>query len=208
VRSALGAVGLEIVVVDDGSRDDTAGAARAAGADVVVRLPRNRGKGAAVRAGVLTSTGAAVVFTDADLAYAPTQISGILDEIEDGSDVVVGFRHHRLDLGLRDVGHLVFRGATRLVLSRRFADTQCGLKGFNRRAADLIFAYTRIDRFAFDVELLWLAGHYGMRITEIPVVVDQADSSTVRMSVDAVRMLRDLLRIRRGAAKGAYGPPG
>jgi glycosyltransferase involved in cell wall biosynthesis len=210
VRTALAEGGVEIVVVDDGSSDNTVEEAWAAGADQVVRLPSNRGKGAAVRAGMLASRGAAVVFTDADLAYAPSQIADLLEEIEKGWDVVVGNRHHRSNaIGIRDVGHRVFRGVTRLVLTRHFADTQCGLKGFNRRAADLIFSRTRIDSFAFDVEVLWLADHLGLKIEELPVELDrasdQARRSTVRLRIDAVRMLRDLLRIRRWAKRGGYG---
>jgi glycosyltransferase involved in cell wall biosynthesis len=214
VRTALapfvGDSGLEIVVVDDGSADNTAGAARSAGADHVIRFGANRGKGAAVRAGMLASTGSAAVFTDADLAYAPDQIITVLDGIEKGWDVVVGNRHHddggRESFGVRDVGHRVFRLVTRVVLDRQFADTQCGLKGFHRLAADRIFAATRVDGFAFDVEVLWLAGHLGFSVLEVPVELGGAEGSTVRLSVDSARMLRDLVRIRRRAATEAYGP--
>jgi dolichyl-phosphate beta-glucosyltransferase len=208
VRHALSPLGeLEVVVVDDGSGDRTAEVARDAGADQVIRLPVNRGKGAAVRAGVLAARGSTVVFTDADLAYAPSQMVSLVDEVEKGWDVVVGSRHEReATRGVRDIGHRVFNRVTRAVLDRRFADTQCGCKGFHRAAAQRLFARARIDRFAFDVELLWLAGHLGLAVEEVPVELDRADGSTVRVSVDAVRMLRDLLRIRWWTARGAYGP--
>lgn len=212
VRDSVGTFAdTEIVVVDDGSPDRTADAARDAGADQVLRLPRNQGKGAAVRSGMLAAKGSTVTFTDADLAYSPAQLVTLLDHVENGWDVVVGNRHSRTTAGppgVRDVGHLAFNAITRTVLDRRFADTQCGFKGFHRSAAQRLFSVSRIDRFAFDVELLWLAGHFGMAITEVPVVLDRAEGSTVRLSIDALRMMRDLLRIRRWAAKGAYGPPG
>jgi dolichyl-phosphate beta-glucosyltransferase len=214
VRATLGPLlahdGLEIVVVDDGSRDATVARAEQAGADRVIRLPANKGKGAAVRAGMQAASGSVVVFTDADLAYAPDQIALLLEEVEKGWDVVVGTRHRRGGggpLGLRDLGHLVFNAATRLVLQRQFADTQCGFKGFHRAAAQQLFGLTRIDRFAFDVEVLWLAGYLGLTIEEVPVELDRADGSTVRFSLDALRMVRDLIRIRRWGSTGSYRRP-
>ncbi len=211
LRGVLGA-DTEIVVVDDGSTDDTGAAAEAGGADLVVRLPDNRGKGAAVRAGMLAAHGDVMVFTDADLSYPPAQIELLRAELERGTDVVVGSRRHigtrtlvRAGL-LREASGRVFNLFTRLVLSRRFGDTQCGLKGFRREAAQEIFGHSRIDRFAFDVEILWLAGHYGFSIAEVPVELDTAPGSTVSLARDAVRMVRDLTKIRRWSARGAYGP--
>jgi dolichyl-phosphate beta-glucosyltransferase len=213
LRDALG-VDVEIVVVDDGSIDDTAAAAEAADADVVIRIPDNRGKGAAVRAGMLAAHGDMIVFTDADLSYPPAQIELLRAELERGTDVVVGSRRHigtrtLVRAGrLRELSGRVFNLFTRLVLPQKFGDTQCGLKGFRREAARQIFSQSRIDRFAFDVEILWLAGHYGFSIKEVPVELDNAPGSTVRLASDALRMLRDLSRIRRWSAHGAYGPPG
>jgi len=96
LRDELGGLdgGLEIVVVDDGSPDDTAAAARASGADQVIEQRPNRGKGAAVRAGVLAATGRTVAFTDADLSYSPDQLRVLLEQVEAGWDVVVGSRRH------------------------------------------------------------------------------------------------------------------
>ena len=211
LRETLG-VDTEIVVVDDGSRDDTASAAEAAKADLVIRIPDNRGKGAAVRAGMLAAHGDVIVFTDADLSYPPTQIEVLRAVLERGTDVVVGSRRHigtrtLVRAGrIRELSGRVFNVLTRLVLPRKFGDTQCGLKGFRRDAARLIFSESRIDRFAFDVEILWLAGHNGLSIAEVPVELDSATGSTVSLATDALRMLRDLIRIRRWSAGGAYGP--
>ncbi len=214
VRSELGQLlndgDLEIVVVDDGSTDGTADAARRGGADLVVAQGANRGKGAAVRAGVLAASGRTVAFTDADLAYAPAQLVGLLEGVEDGWDVVVGNRHHDASTTvvrarrIREAGGRVINGATRLVLAGRHGDTQCGLKAFRSDIARVLFAHSRIDGFAFDVELFVLAERYGFSLTEVPVEVENSEQSTVHVARDAVRLLLDLARIRRAAAGGTY----
>ena len=204
---------VEVIVVDDGSRDETARRAAEAGADQVIRLPVNRGKGAAVRAGVLGAHGSTIVFTDADLSYPPAQVLRLRDEVECGWDVVVGSRKHvgtrtLVRSGrLRELSGRVFNLFARTVLERPFSDTQCGLKGFHRDAAHRLFGLAVIDGFAFDVELLWLAERLGLATEEVPVELASAEGSTVRLSVDALRMLRDLIGLRRRARAGAYGPP-
>lgn len=209
LRAALGD-DVEIIVVDDGSPDATGVAAKEAGAEVI-RHPVNRGKGAAVRTGVLAARGAMVVFTDADLSYAPEQITRLTAELGRGADVVVGSRRHVGTTTLvragrvRQVSGRVFNLFTRLVLPRSFGDTQCGLKGFRRDAARAIFTRATVDGFAFDVEVLWLASHLGYAVVEVPVELDSAVGSTVRLPREVVRMLRDLVRIKRRASLGGYG---
>lgn len=202
--------GLEVVVVDDGSGDGTAGAAEAAGADVVLVQPENRGKGAAVRRGALAARGRTVAFTDADLSYSPDQLVRLLDEVEDGWDVVVGSRRHEdtttlVRAGrLREVGGRAINLLTQVVLLGQYRDTQCGLKAFRSDVAGLLFARSRIDGFAFDVELFHLAERYRLSLTEVPVQVENSSRSTVRVARDAVRLVRDLFRIRRWAKRGDY----
>ena len=202
--------GVEIVVVDDGSSDDTAGAAGQAGADQVLRLAVNKGKGAAVRAGMLRARGQVRAFTDADLAYSPQQLIRLVKEVEAGWDMVVGSRRH-VDTTtlvrarrLREVSGRAFSVLTRLVLLREVRDTQCGLKAFSAHAAEALFSRSRLDGFAFDVELFYLAERYGFRVREVPVELANSDVSSVSVGWDGVRMLRDLLRIRRWAATGSY----
>ena len=148
----------EIIVVDDGSEDDTAARALAAGARIIAR-EANGGKGAAVRDGVLNAGGRSVVFTDADLAYSPQLVCDVLDRIGDGWDVVVGSRRHDDANTLvrarrvRELGGRVINLLTQLVLLGHFHDTQCGLKGFRGDIGKAIFERTKIDGFAFDVEI-------------------------------------------------------
>jgi dolichyl-phosphate beta-glucosyltransferase len=204
---------VEVVVVDDGSLDDTADQARRAGADQVIRLPANRGKGAAVRSGMLAATGSAVVFTDADLSYSPAQVLRVRDGIEQGWDAVVGSRVHPdasplVRAGLvRQVSGRVFNLLTRLVLSGTFGDTQCGLKGFHRDTAQKLFGMARIDGFAFDVEILWLCQRFDVPVLEVPVELASGEGSTVRLPAEAVNMIRDLVRVRRLGRTGGYDWP-
>ncbi len=214
IRSELAAVvadgGLEVVVVDDGSDDGTAAAAEAAGADRVVVLERNSGKGAAVRAGVMVADGRTVAFIDADLAYSPSQLARFLERIEDGWDVAVGSRQHTDTLTvvragrLREVGGRVVNVLTGLVLLGRYRDTQCGLKAMRSDAARLVFSHCTVDRFAFDVEVFHLVERYRLSLVEVPVTVVNSSRSTVRIVQDSWRLLTDLFRIRRNARVGRY----
>ncbi|HVM15219.1 MAG TPA: glycosyltransferase, partial [Egibacteraceae bacterium] len=214
VREALSPVAtdgeLEIVVVDDGSADATADEARAAGADQVISHPANRGKGAAVRSGMLVARGRTIAYTDADLSYAPEQILGLLKEIEGGWDVAVGSRRHvqaatlARARRLRELTGRAFNLLTYSVLLGQYRDTQCGLKAFRSDVARVLFGNARVDGFAFDVELLHLAERYRLSLTEVPAKVTNSQSSTVHVVVDSARMLRDLFRIRRWAGQGLY----
>lgn len=214
VRSALEGLaadgGVEVVVVDDGSTDGTADAALAAGADQVVVLPVNRGKGAAVRAGVAAARGRSVAFTDADLSYSPDQLVGVITLVEEGWDVAAGSRRHpeattlRGAGAVRDLGSRAINLVTMAVLLSRPHDTQCGLKAFRSDAAALVFGLGRIDGFAFDIEVLHLVERYELTLVEVPVTLRSAERSTVRAARDGLRLLRDVWRIRHWSATGAY----
>ena len=213
IREAVAAVdadgGAEVLVVDDGSTDATAAEAAAAGARVV-SLPANRGKGAAVREGVAAARGRTIAFVDADLAYPPEQVLALLAEVEAGWDVVVGSRRHPASVDVvrptlvRSLSGRLFNLLTAVVLLGRYRDTQCGCKAFRSDVAELIFSRAHVDGFAFDVEVFHLVERYRLSLTEIPVTLEAAAGSTVRVGVDAVRMVGDLFRMRRWSAEGAY----
>ncbi len=202
--------GLEVVVVDDGSADGTSDAALAAGAEQVITLARNHGKGGAVRAGVLASRGRVVAFTDADLAYEPSHLRTLLQSVEAGWDVVIGNR--RLPgsrvaraSGLRSLGSRVVNRLSAAVLLAAPLDTQCGLKAFRGDVARAVFARTRIDGFAFDIEVLHLVERGEWSLHEIPVHLDESGaSSTVHLVADVVRLVVDLGRVRRWSSLGVY----
>lgn len=202
--------GLEIVVVDDGSTDGTADVARRAGADVVVLLDANLGKGAAVRTGMLAASGRLRLFTDVDLAYPPGQLTSLIDALDSGADVALGNRRHAQARTInppppaRALASRVFNTFTRLVLLRRYRDTQCGFKGFTAEAAEEIFSRSVIDGFAFDVEVLYLVEHLDLTAAEVPVTVDHAADTTVRLAAQSLRVMADIGRIRHRAAADAY----
>ncbi len=201
---------LEIVVVDDGSTDGTAEAARRAGADIVISLDRNHGKGAAIRAGMLAASGRLRLFTDVDLAYPPGQLTRLIDALDHGADVALGNRRHADARTInpaptaRAFASRLFNVFTRVVLLRRYRDTQCGFKGFTAEAAQTIFGRCIIDGFAFDVEVLYLVEHLGLTATEVPVAVDHTADTTVRLVAQSLRVVADIGRIRHRAAAGAY----
>ena len=196
----------EILVVDDGSRDATADVAREEAKRLglplrVLRLPANRGKGAAIRAGVLASRGDWVLVCDADLS---TPIEEWKKLRAAGTPVAVGSRALDEDLvrlkqpwHRRTMGKL-FNLFVRALTIRGIRDTQCGFKLFEGTLAREIFARAKIDRFAYDVEILLLARRRGAAIAEVPVLWFNSPESKVSIVRDSLRMLRDLVRIRFG----------
>ncbi len=205
--------GVEIIVVDDGSQDDTSVAAQAAGADQVVTLEANRGKGEAIRAGMRASSGHVLAFTDADLAYAPQHLVVLLEEIENGAAVAIGDRRHR-DSVTASAPSRVRRAGSALVVAARAvlrlgdgSDSQCGLKAFSRPAAMILCDASVMDRFSFDVEVLFLAQRFGMAVKRVPVEVVNSDTSSVRLISDGWDLVVDMFRIRARALLGRYPNP-
>jgi dolichyl-phosphate beta-glucosyltransferase len=194
----------EILVIDDGSTDGTAAVARRQLASwpqhSVVSLVRNSGKGAAVRAGVVRARGDVIAFVDADMATDPRDLGPLVSALE-GNHVAVGSRAH-------DSSVVDDRSPYRTMMTRTFGlvvaslmqlpmgDTQCGFKAFKGSIAKLLFHGSRVDRFAFDVEVLNLAARLGLRTQEVPVRWSEGAGSHIRPLRDAVQMLADVARIR------------
>jgi dolichyl-phosphate beta-glucosyltransferase len=201
---------LEIVVVDDGSKDATAQVARESGADQVIVQPKNRGKGAAVRLGAAAANGRTIAFIDADLAYSPDQLVAFVNAVESGYDVVIGNRHHddtetlRKTSALRSFGSRVVNMAANLLLLGNYRDTQCGCKAFRADVAKIVLGAGRVDGFAFDLEILHLTERYGFTMRELPVEVVNSDTSTVRAVRDGLMVLGDIIRVRWAGGRGYY----
>jgi dolichyl-phosphate beta-glucosyltransferase len=208
----------EVVCVDDGSADRTLDRLRAWAARTervrVVALPRNGGKGGAVRAGVEAARGDVVVFLDADLAVDVSHVDAVLPALRNGVDVAVGCRHvpgaavERPQGRLRRALGRGYLALARRMLRLRVSDVTCGFKGFRRAVALRLFRRSRCARWGFDAEVLHLAEHDGYVVSEVPVRWKDGDASTVRLPGDAWASLRDLLSVRGRSASGAYGPPG
>ncbi len=201
---------LEIIVVDDGSHDKTSAAAERGGADTVITQPRNRGKGAAVRAGVKAARGSTVAFTDADLAYPPHQLMRLLELVESGWDAVIGDRYHPDTITvtetsrLRSVGSRAVNMATNILLLGNYRDTQCGCKAFRSDVGRIVTGAGFIDGFAFDIEVLHLVERYGMSLCEVPVEVVNSETSTVSALRDGIRVGADIIRIKHRSRRGGY----
>jgi glycosyltransferase involved in cell wall biosynthesis len=200
---------VEVLVVDDGSTDATRAVAEAVAATnprvrVLGHRP-NRGKGFAVRAGMLAGRGDLIVFADADGSYGPGELQRVVQALAE-APVAIGARTEGATGPLvRQAASRGFNLATRSLLGLPFQDTQSGLKGFRRAAARVIFSRTRLDGFAFDVEVLFLARRLGLDVAQVGVQARECDGSKVRVALDARRMLRDVWAVRQLAASGAYG---
>jgi dolichyl-phosphate beta-glucosyltransferase len=193
-----------ILVIDDGSQDETAKFTDDRGCRLsTLRLSAHRGKGAAVRAGMLAATGAVVAFTDADLPYDLQSLVRGYEYIRSGRCEIV--------FGARDLGDVVAQASRRLsrrvssklfryfvssLISRDVTDTQCGLKLFAREAAVNIFLQTTVDGFAFDAEVVYLTNQLNISYCCIPVSLINEDSSTLSLSRHALPMVRDVLKVR------------
>lgn len=197
----------EVIVVDDGSRDRTAEAAGAALAgripSRVIRRENNRGKGAAVKEGVLAASGEVILFSDDDLSTPIGELDKLLAAIAAGADVAIGSRAlPGSDIQVRqrrprELMGKIFNLLVRLFVLKGYRDTQCGFKAFRREAALDLFPRLRTDGYGFDVEILVLCRELGYRVAQIPVAWSDARPSRVRIVRGSLRMLMELWRIRR-----------
>ena len=204
----------EVLVVDDGSSDDTA--------DIVqrwmlthpnlhlVRNDGNRGKGYSVRNGVLQSTGEIVMFTDADLSSPIEEAERLFEALDAGADVAIGSRW--LDKQRQTIHQPLYRRffgrcfnwVTRKIMGLPYKDTQCGFKAFKRDAAQVIFRLQTIERWGFDPELLFIARKLGYTIVEVPVTWGHDERSRISYLKDGMQMLKEMAQIRKNSLRGRY----
>lgn len=208
---------VEVLVVDDGSRDETPTlvewfAAKPFRAGLQFRLlcnPGNRGKGYSVRHGMLKARGALRLFTDADLSAPIEEIEKLKAALDQGDDIAIGSRA-RSELirahqsPFRETAGRFFNLLVKMLLGLRFHDTQCGFKLFRAHAAEQIFSRQTIERWGFDPELLFLARIQGLRVAEVPVVWAHAEGAKINMITDSARMFLDVVLIRWNSWTGRY----
>lgn len=207
----------ELIVVDDGSTDDTAAVAREIlTAEIrlrtsVLSYQSNLGKGRAVRLGLLASRGEVALFSDADLSTPITETPKLVDPILRGEcDLAFGSRAlDRTLIGVhqpwrREQGGRVFNLIVRLATGLPFWDTQCGFKAFRMSVCRPAIEGATVDRFGFDVELLFIAHRAGLRLKEVPVRWDHYEGSKVNVASDSVKMIGEVALIRQQARRGIY----
>ena len=200
----------EVIFFDDGSSDGCCDIVNGLGLPFVraLRYEQNRGKGCAVRHGMLAADGDIRIFTDADLAYGMDVISRAVDimKTDESADIVIGSRN---------IGKDGYEGYTmhRRLMSKiyikvlcavggfKLSDSQCGIKAFRGAAADAVFSKCTVDSFAFDFEVILRANKQGYNISEMPVKIINHRQSSVRPVRDSLKMLRDLRRIKKEIKK-------
>jgi len=204
----------EIVVVNDGSRDDTNDVVSQYAAEHpqirLIQNPGNQGKGYAVRNGMLNARGQVLLFTDADLSSPISEAQKLFAALEKGADVAIGSRW--LDPSLqfqrqslkRQLMSRTYNLFIRAVLTFPYRDTQCGFKAFTRRAAEIIFPLQRIKRWGFDAEILYLAHHRKLKVAEVPVAWGHDERSKIHPWRDGFYMGLDTLQVRWHSLTGGY----
>ena len=206
----------EILVADDGSSDSTLARARAASlSDMLLRLlpaERNRGKGDAVRRGVLAARGRFVLFTDADLSTPLTELDRFIRELEAGHPLVIGSRKLEPERVVRRqpwprqfMGRVFSWLASRL-LNPEVADFTCGFKAFRREVVDTLFTPLTLTGWAFDAELLHVAHRRRIPVLELPVAWANRGATRVRLRRDILMSAAGLLRVVWNGWRGCYAP--
>ncbi len=204
----------EIIIVDDGSSDDTCDIVRRyAERHRTVRLLQNsgnRGKGYSVRRGMLNASGDLLLFTDADLSSPIYEAAKLFTALGEGADVAIGSRWLRSELQAerqpiyRQLFGRIFNFYLWLVLGLSFKDTQCGFKAFTAHAAQVLFSRQKVERWGFDPELLFLAARFGLPVHEIAVEWAHDQRSKINYLKDGLKMGVEALKIRWYAARGQY----
>lgn len=213
-QHGIGPDNVEVLVVDDGSKDGTVRISEDLKQEIpylrVISNGQNRGKGFSVRHGMLEARGRLALFTDADLSAPIEEWPKLRAAIEKGYDGAIGSRAVDRSLitvhqsALRELAGIIFNRFVRLFTGLPFHDTQCGFKAFVRERAEIVFEQQRIERFGFDPEILFLAKRHGLRITEVPVSWAHDPATKVNVLRDSLKMFTDLIYIRWNWLRGCY----
>ena len=203
----------EFVIIDDGSTDDTAAALEPLLDDRIqlISLPENLGKFGALKAGMAVATGKCRIFTDADLPYDLEAVPYVADLVNvRGYYIVVGDRTLPESLSFsnsrvaRKLSSRIFSYCVRMLVTGGLFDSQCGIKGFRGKVADALFPLVTDNSFSGDVELLYIALKHNLSIRRIPVRLQRASPSTVRLRFHSLPMLGRILRLRHNWKTGRY----
>lgn len=204
----------EVLVVDDGSTDETPQIVEGWMARSerlhLIQNGSNRGKGYSVRNGLLQAAGDVVMFTDADLSAPMVEAERLLAAISEGADVAIGSRwmdreRQTIEQPMyRQIFGRCFNWITRRVMDLPFKDTQCGFKAFKREAAQVIFRLQTIERWGFDPEILFIARKLKYEIREVPVTWGHDERSRLSYVKDGMKMLEEMAIVRRNSVKGRY----
>jgi dolichyl-phosphate beta-glucosyltransferase len=209
-------IAAEVILVDDGSADNTPAVVRQCWEMfenfLMLRNTANRGKGASVRRGVLASSGCSVLVTDADLPARPEDISRLLAALEDGAMIAIGSRHTTLRESSASEARLLasnlYRGLVRAILQLPILDTQCGFKAFRRKPVVPIFEGLRLEGYSVDAEFLYAAWQQGLPIREVELtVIERRPTARHGILLRSPQMLMDLFRIRSGNGRNGGKPP-
>lgn len=196
---------VEVILTDDGSEDKAASAEFAQNNQIkITGCQQNMGKGAMLRVGFKMATGLVQLFTDADIPFEHNNIHALILALQkDPQQLIIGDRMDAQSVYfenaplLRNMGSSVVSGLVSRLLFKGVYDTQCGLKGMGKRVSQQLFGQTKVNRFAIDIELIYLAYKHKIPIQKMPVQLRYNDKSSVRIVSDGWQLLKDIFRVKR-----------